>query len=317
MILIKTRPYNRPSYNIIKEFEDSFDNKILRVNEIESRIIKKIFQIIIKYYPDFFKRIRVIGNDDSIFCILMASHNIYKLIPASLKSKAIFLYIFDLWENEYDYFEKALRAFSVNAVFFSSLKTKNDFEIRMKDSDTKLFWLPEAVNISKYKYGDYDKKDIDILSFGRKYSQYHEKIFPFFQVNNINYLYKKGKEHIFQTEEEFINGLARAKISLCFPASETNPEYARNISKITMRYFQSMASKCLILGKKPDDMDYIFDYNPVIEADENDPCQQISSILSNYNDYIPLIERNYQEVKNKHQFTNRIASIFELLCTPQ
>src|SRR5690606_6718308 len=108
------------------------------------------------------------------------------------------------------------------------------------------------------------------------------------------------------TQEDFVNGLAEARISVCFPASDTHPSRAGGISKVTMRYFQSMASKCLIIGKAPDEMKYLFDYNPVIEVDNSEPEGQLEEILSNYEKYLPLIEKNYTEVLKKHQYKNRV-----------
>ena len=39
-----------------------------------------------------------------------------------------------------------------------------------------------------------------------------------------------------------------------------------------------MASRCLILGKMPDDMKYLFDYNPILEIEEQNPIAQIEMI---------------------------------------
>src|SRR5690606_35892243 len=96
----------------------------------------------------------------------------------------------------------------------------------------------------------------------------------FTKNNNINYVYPENENLIFELESNLIDSLARAKISLCFPKSVTHPEIANSISKVTMRYFQSMASKSLILGKAPADMKELFDYNPVIEIDEAAPVKQ-------------------------------------------
>jgi hypothetical protein len=70
-------------------------------------------------------------------------------------------------------------------------------------------------------------------------------------------------------------GLANSKISICVPSDITHPERTGNISTITNRYLQSMASKCLILGKLPHDMLHLFDYNHIIEIDEENPVLQI------------------------------------------
>jgi hypothetical protein len=70
-----------------------------------------------------------------------------------------------------------------------------------------------------------------------------------------------------------------------------------------------MASRCLILGKLPHDMLHLFDYNPIVEIDEENPVAQIESILANFDTYIPLIEKNYEAVKNLHNWDNRVTQI--------
>ncbi|GIW23178.1 MAG: hypothetical protein KatS3mg068_2185 [Candidatus Sericytochromatia bacterium] len=132
---------------------------------------------------------------------------------------------------------------------------------------------------------------------------YHEKILD----SNFKYIYNK-----FKTHKDLVNSLAKSKISICFSSDLTNPNHFEDISKITMRYFQSMICKCLILGNAPNDMKYLFNYNPVIEANLEKPIKQIEDILSNYNKYIDLIETNYNEVINKHKYYDRIKLILQI-----
>jgi hypothetical protein len=103
--------------------------------------------------------------------------------------------------------------------------------------------------------------------------------------------------------------LARAKVSICFPSSVTHPERSEAISTMTLRYLQSMASKCLVVGSMPYDMKKLFDYPAVIEADPDRPDEQLVEILRHFDDYIPLIERNHEAVVNGHQWANRMQTI--------
>lgn len=311
MILIKAISYKLPSYEALKEFEDSFPDNVIRISEVKSRVIKKVLQASFKYFPDIYSFFRKPGNNEAVFTLLMAPHDIYKIIPSGLKAKSVYLYVYDIWEREYEYFEKVIRALNINTVFFSSLQTKNDFEQRLKDTSIKFIWLSEAIRAEKYKFLPYDKKDIDVLSFGRKYNNYHREILEYTRNNKIKYLYQENDQLLFKTEPELIDALSGARISICFPSSVTHQEISGNISKVTMRYFQSMACKCLILGRNPDDLLRLFDYSPVIEIDEKNPREQLQEILDNYEKYIPLIEKNYLEVTNKHQYINRVNTVLD------
>lgn len=70
-----------------------------------------------------------------------------------------------------------------------------------------------------------------------------------------------------------------------------------------------MASKCLILGKLPYDMIPLFNYNPIIEIEEDNSVAQIQSILCNFDSYIPLIEKNYEEVNKFHTWDARLNQL--------
>jgi hypothetical protein len=161
---------------------------------------------------------------------------------------------------------------------------------------------------------EYSEKDIDVLSFGRKYDLLHDKIVDDMLCNGKKYFYEKNKgEIIFKDRKDFTDGLSRTKVSVCIPSCITHPERSGNISTMTVRYLQSMASKCLVLGYMPDEMEELFDYNPIVELDINNPSKQILSILENFTSYIPLIERNYQIVVDNHTWRDRWSSIKNIL----
>jgi hypothetical protein len=312
MILIKAAPYNLPSYEALNEFEESFPESINIKYSIKNLLIKKTVQKILELYPEFFTYFSIEKNTETVFAILMGTDDLYRLIPFCLQSKKVSLYIYDLWEYQYDFFKNVLEKLNIDSVFLSSAQTTELLKKKCSDLKTKFYWLPEAIKMDLYKFYPYENKSTDLLSFGRRFEKYHQNIIEYIENNGINYIYQKDKL-IFSNINDFVEGLAKAKISVCFPASITHPHLAGNISKVTMRYFQSMACKCLVLGKTPDDMHKLFDYNPVIEIDENNPCGQVQEILDNYEQYIPLIEKNYSELINKHQYINRANSVIEFL----
>jgi hypothetical protein len=159
---------------------------------------------------------------------------------------------------------------------------------------------------------DYENKTIDVLEFGRKYEYYHNLIKPILLENKKVHLFEKNKNRVvFEGRNDFTNALANSKISICFPSSISHPERCEGVSTMTLRYLQSMASKCLIVGVLPDEMLELFGYCPIVNVDLNNPGQQILDILNDYEKYIPLIEKNYEQVKMNHTWANRFESIFE------
>jgi hypothetical protein len=247
----------------------------------------------------------------SYFTVLMGA-NFLKCFPAFCGSRKNALYLFDTWDNSHMLIKEFAETNYVDTIFFSSSQSAEKLKFLLPD--IKCHWVPEGIDPRQYTYNHLDKKDIDVLSLGRKYDKYHNEILASLAADHITYLYeKKSREIIFKSRHEFIDGLARTKISICFPSSLTHPERSGQIETMTLRYLQSAVSKCLILGKTPAEMIEIFGYNPCIEVDWNDPAGQIKYILKHYYDFIPLIEKNYENVLMHHTWVNRWGKIKSLL----
>jgi hypothetical protein len=238
------------------------------------------------------------------FAVLMGP-DFQKLQPFNLMASQLDVYMFDAWPPDYfPHIKEHMEKLKIRNIFFSSKQVADIFS---NNKIQNCYWIPEAVDYKKYHFLDYEKKDIDILQFGRRCEWIHENLLNNLNSSSIRYLYSDDK--IFNSDLEFKDGLARAKISLCFPASFTHPEKAGGISTMTTRYLQSMASKCLVVGKMPEEMKELFDYLPVIDLNLNDPFMHLKNILENFNEYIPLIEKNYLSISQKHTWVNRWESI--------
>ena len=245
------------------------------------------------------------------FSILMGNEYEKCLFDFFLKRENA-AYFFDAWPSCHREIERFIKNFNVKSVFFSSKKVTEIFQ--GKHIDCRFYWIPEAIDVQAYRYEPFARKDIDVLQFGRKYDYYHSRIVNELRSKGYSYLYEKVKgEIVFPTQSDFLNGLARSKVSICFPSSLTHPMRSGDISTMTVRYLQSMASKCLIVGVIPDEMIELFDYMPIIEVDFSDPEGQLLSVLENYDRYIPLIEKNYNTVASCHTWECRSHKIMELL----
>jgi hypothetical protein len=234
------------------------------------------------------------------------------LLPHFYFSCCNYLYMFDAWPRFHSIIMNYAEFLNVRIIFFSSREVTKKFnETR---STVKGIWIPEGIDISSYFSLPYQIKDIDVLEFGRKYDFYHDLIKEKLKERGKMHLYevKKGIT-VFKTNDEFLRGLARSKITVCVPSNITHPERAEDISSMTLRYLQSMASKCLIVGIMPEEMKELFDYLPIIEIDFRDPAGQLINLLNNFDSYLPLIEKNFQEVENSHTWSMRTEKILEII----
>ena len=291
---------------------DDFESSVIDLSNVsicyESLYLKKfvrpfVAKVINRLSPKF---------QSPVFCISMGATGVSRSFPYMFFSTGNILYLFDAWPGTYDTILKIVKAYNINVLFITSKESTANLQALLPDIDVK--WCPEGCRTEKYKVYDYSLKDIDVLQLGRKYDLWHDKVVDKLQASGISYLYEriKGKP-IFKSREDFIDGLGRSKISVCFPKSLTHHKQAGGITTMTNRYLQSLASKCLILGTTPDEMKEVFGYDPVIPVDMRDPAEQIVEILKNFNDYVPLIEKNYNECLSNHTWHNRWLKILEIL----
>ena len=291
---------------------DEIESSILRKKDYNIKIIvsnnnilKKVFlrlMFFLKYIKFFNTKKRSIN-----FSLLMGA-SFESLIPHVFISNSNYAYMYDAWPRFHEDILNKAKIMNIKMIFFSSHQVTKLFN--KLDSEIKGVWVPEGIKIEDYSFVPFNLKEIDVLEFGRKYDVYHDKIAPSLKANNYLHLFEKQRgDVVFKSRLDFLNGLAKSKISICIPSNITHPERAEGISCMTLRYLQSMASKCLIVGILPDEMKYLFDYQPIIEIDIENASSQILDILENYESYFPLIEKNYIEIQKFHTWDIRLEEI--------
>jgi len=234
-----------------------------------------------------------------------------KCMPYFAFSKRKHLYMFDAWSQYHDKIRDFVNLCNISSLFLSSRQAVVALQ---EDCQCPVHWIPEGIDPSAYRYADYQNKNIDVIEFGRKSLTYHNAICENLVEQGRVHLYEKNNgELIFPTREAFIDGLARSKISICIPSNITHPERAGSIETMTIRYLQSIVSKCLIIGHAPLEMVDLFGYNPVLEIDHKNPLGQLTDVLERYEDFIPLIEQNHKEVLTHHTWVKRWEEITLLL----
>ncbi|MBA4311485.1 MAG: hypothetical protein C0417_02535 [Chlorobiaceae bacterium] len=314
-------------YHVSLDAVAEFENAILSDTQIRAIYIKnKIISKICTYCwlglkslsrgtnhfikPKLFIGIKNKGARD-YFAVLMGL-DVNKVLPYFLFSGRKNIYLFDAWPNTHERLKDIVKYWNINHVFLSSSQAVE--QLCSASHKCNYSWIPEGINPDLYMSYSYNDKNIDVVQVGRKYETHHRLIVEPLEKERKVYLYEKVKgEIIFPGRGKFIEGIARAKISICVPSSITHPVRAGGIETMTIRYLQSMVSKCLLLGHAPQEMIRLFGYNPVIEIDSQDPVKQIFFLLEHIKDYIPLIEKNYKTVVEHHTWRHRWESISNVL----
>jgi hypothetical protein len=231
---------------------------------------------------------------------VMCGNDFAYCVPSCFTSAENYIYIFDAWPRDNPVLVDWVRLFGIKKVFFAALQSTELFNRAMGETEPRGIWVPEGFQAQEYFYWPCDRKDIDVIEFGRRYESYHRRIVPALKKAGYVHYDRRGRIHA---------PLGRSKVSICFPSSLTHPARAEFISTMTLRYLQSMASNCLVVGAMPHDMKLLFDYPAVIEADLDNPDGQLLDILRNFGDYVPLIEKNHETVMKAHQWSTRMETI--------
>jgi hypothetical protein len=162
-------------------------------------------------------------------------------------------------------------------------------------------WLPEAGDPAGFRSNTpLSNRPVDVLEIGRSYPDYHAAIRePLAKIGRIHSFPPPNKPVAFPYEHA-VKAISEAKVVVCFPKTVTDPARAAGVETSTFRYFESIFSKCLMVGHCPEELITVLGFNPVIEADMTRPAAQLlDDILPKVSDFQPLVERNYQTMVQK------------------
>jgi hypothetical protein len=235
-----------------------------------------------------------------------------RLFPQCYWAETI-VYGFDCWSPQYDQWDALFRRQRSRVAFISARQSAERMRERVPGLD--VIWMPEAIELTRYSP---DKplagRSIEVLELGRRWATYHDRIRDHCAARGYVHMYEKAAgQLVFATSEDFFRGLGDSKISVCFPSSLTHPERSGDVETMTLRYLESVACRCITVGRCPAEMRDLFGYNPVVEADPIDPAGQIDHILQNLASFEPLLERNLQRVREVGTWDTRVATMLELL----
>jgi hypothetical protein len=206
-------------------------------------------------------------------------------------------YSFDCWAPLYEQWEDFFQR-TRPVVSFISAKA-SVAEMKRRCPATEFRWLPEAIDPAEFHPRSLlVERTIDVLELGRRHEQYHASITARLQCAGARHIYAGGDNPIAFSHSECVNLYADSKICLCFPKSTTHPKTAGGVETTTYRYWEAIASKCLLVGHCPQELNDLLGFNPVIEVDFNAPAEQLlDEILPGIDQYQPLVDRNYEALR--------------------
>jgi hypothetical protein len=202
-------------------------------------------------------------------------------------------YSFDLWPALWDEWQQVFEYVRPQIAFISAKGPLAEMAKRIPGIDFR--WLPEAVEPEGFDPClPLTARPIDVLEMGRTFHAFHERIRePLAAAQKLHQFPIPGL--IAPTPyQEVVATLGRAKMTVVFPRATSHPEQAQGVETSTFRFFECMASKTLMLGHCPQELFEIFGYNPVVEANLDNPAEQLlQDILPHIANFQALVDRNH------------------------
>jgi hypothetical protein len=238
----------------------------------------------------------------------------YRFFPVGYYAEVI-PFCFDIWPPRWPEWEAMFRRHRTRIAFFTARQSAAEFQRRFPRMTC--IWVPEATDPSFLKpEKPLVERSIDVLEMGRKYDAYHDLITPRLAAAGRSHLFEKVKgAMIYNKFAETAAGYGDAKISLAFPSSLTHPARSGDIETVTMRYYEAMASRCLLVGRCPAELRDDFGYNPMVEADMTRAADQIEEILGDIGRYQELVDRNYRTTLERGTWDARFTTVLAELKT--
>lgn len=249
---------------------------------------------------------------DKILVVALMGEQEYRFFPYGCCFECVF-YCYDCWPSRYDWWQSFFTRYRTRMAFFSAKSAAREFERRCPEMAS--LWLPEATEPEEYLIGrKLSERTIHVLELGRRYERVHLQIQPSLKSRAYQHLYERAKgKLIFPTKSDLVKGLSESMISLCFPCSMTHPERSGSTETVTHRFFESIASRCLIVGHCPDELIEIFGYNPGVELHPETCVEDIQQIIDNIHQYQDLVDRNYSVLMEKGTWDARVATMLQIL----
>ncbi|MBQ6334412.1 MAG: glycosyltransferase family 1 protein [Erysipelotrichaceae bacterium] len=260
-------------------------------------------------------------REDAVYLYIAMSANylmanIHHLKNIQKHGNKLAIYIWDCWEPEYERWtgiiddlkpDYLILSFKQNYLYFSQLYDN-------------CYWVAQSANT-------YFFKDLNIpktrrfMQMGRVNPGMHAKILAYLdkkglEDNNDNYVYRrKEKEALFPDLNDLVKEINRSRYIVCIPKCYESPHKTGDICAMTGRYYESIACKTLIIGKKPLIFDELFPEDGMIEFDEDlkDFDEKIDELENDEGKYWTIVNRNYDHFMKYHTWANRLEKIMAII----
>lgn len=220
-------------------------------------------------------------------------------------------WIFDCWGPQFSKWEALLRRHRVRDAFFSARAAAQHFAKTMPG--LRAHWLPEAVDPQRLDASkSLLERQTHVLEMGRGFRDLHEAITGLLAKRGVRHRYQApGAPFIFNGLDDLYRGLGDTAIMICYPKSMTHPDNAGGVETVTQRYFESIGSRCLIVGHCPAELRDLFGFDPVIALPGGHEAERLLDIIANLGSYQAQVDRAHARLLEVGTFDARARTLLD------
>jgi hypothetical protein len=205
-------------------------------------------------------------------------------------------WVYDCWEPDFMRWDSLLARMRPPVAFFSCRTNSDRFAARFPG--TRCAWVPEAVDAEAYDRGpSLVDRSLGVLELGRRWASFSDRLYPVLVRRNVAFL-RSGADFPQSAvpNDRLRSVLANTRVLLCFPKSTTHPVLAGGVQTVTYRYFEGIASRCILVGRCPAELERLWGYNPVLEVDLDTDPEILAEMALNPARFQALVDRNYDRL---------------------
>ncbi|MBR4470687.1 MAG: glycosyltransferase [Erysipelotrichaceae bacterium] len=260
-------------------------------------------------------------RDDGVYCYIAVSlvflqDNAYLLKELKKHGNKVAIYTYDVWEPEFDEWQKVFDDVKPDYIFFGFKKSMEHYE---KLGYQNIYWVPLSGDFEIFKPYDLEKTRL-FIQMGRRNDELHEKMLDYLKKHGLednrdNYVYRKDRnERIYPDINELAKEISRSKYFVCVPKYYENFKRTGNINETICRFYEGMACKTMLVGMKSDTFDELFPYKAMISFNDGEDFEeQIDYYETHPEEYGAIVNKNYEYIMEHHSWGNRVKQILEII----
>lgn len=233
-------------------------------------------------------------------------------------TKQVIPFIWDCWPDREEHWKGLFRRHHFSHIAFTTLEAARFWEAQLPE--TKVFWLPEAIDVSHFTAGPtLAERNSVLLEIGRRHERAHAVAKRVLAGTDGAHLYReKDGGDFLPTRRDLVGALHNTRALLCYPGSISDPLGRTGTwESMTHRYLEAVATKTLVLGYVPHEMTELFGFEPGITVSETDLPDALDAIGAEVDQFQPLVDRAYRRLLEVATWNIRSNQLKEIITASQ